>query len=229
MASRKPVSHLSPLLRAMRLPFLALTLSSVFLGSCAALAAAGDIAPVGLTLVLLGALCAHLSVNLLNEYHDFRSGLDALTVRTPFSGGSGALVDHPQAQSTVLRAGLATLAITIVIGGYLALARNPLILPIGILGVVLIASYTPWLNRRPLLCLVAPGIAFGPLMVGGTQLALNPAGPVDWWLGVIPFCLANNLLLLNQLPDLEADRSVGRRHLPIAHGTAATAFVFVQH
>ncbi len=47
-------------------------------------------------LVLLGALAAHGAVNALNEYADYRSGLDLRTARTPFSGGSGTLVDHPQ-------------------------------------------------------------------------------------------------------------------------------------
>jgi len=42
-------------------------------------------------LALLGAFLAHVSVNTLNEYYDFKSGLDLETIRTPFSGGSGAL------------------------------------------------------------------------------------------------------------------------------------------
>lgn len=46
-------------------------------------------------LVLLGALLAHAAVNLFNEHHDYRSGLDALTQRTAFSGGSGALQASP--------------------------------------------------------------------------------------------------------------------------------------
>lgn len=54
-------------------------------------------APEGLAilLVLLAALLAHAAVNLFNEHHDFVSGLDATTVRTPFSGGSGSLPRHP--------------------------------------------------------------------------------------------------------------------------------------
>ncbi len=41
-------------------------------------------------LALLGAFLAHISVNTLNEYFDFKSGLDLETIKTPFSGGSGA-------------------------------------------------------------------------------------------------------------------------------------------
>ena len=44
-----------------------------------------------LILALAGGLLAHISVNALNEYLDFTSGLDLTTLRTPFSGGSGTL------------------------------------------------------------------------------------------------------------------------------------------
>ena len=48
---------------------------------------------------LIGAMLAHISVNVLNDYFDFRSGLDLKTKRTPFSGGSGILPSgllHPK-------------------------------------------------------------------------------------------------------------------------------------
>jgi 1,4-dihydroxy-2-naphthoate octaprenyltransferase len=38
--------------------------------------------------------------------------------------------------------------------------------------------------------------------------------------------LVSNLLLLNQFPDAEADRTVGRKHLPITIGRKASAYVF---
>ena len=55
-----------------------------------------------LWLVLVGGTAAHISVNALNEYLDFRSGLDARTVRTPFSGGSGALAYPRVAMASVM-------------------------------------------------------------------------------------------------------------------------------
>ncbi len=42
-------------------------------------------------LTVFGVVCAHAAVNLFNEYSDWRTGIDAATVRTPFSGGSGNL------------------------------------------------------------------------------------------------------------------------------------------
>jgi 1,4-dihydroxy-2-naphthoate octaprenyltransferase len=36
----------------------------------------------------------------------------------------------------------------------------------------------------------------------------------------------SNLLLLNQFPDVEADKSIGRRHFPIALGRRTSAYIY---
>jgi len=43
---------------------------------------------------------------------------------------------------------------------------------------------------------------------------------------LVPFFLVSNLLLLNQFPDADADRSVGRRHLVIVAGRRVSALVY---
>jgi 1,4-dihydroxy-2-naphthoate octaprenyltransferase len=86
-------------------------------------------------------------------------------------------------------------------------------------GLLLILTYTGWINKQPVICLIAPGIGFGILMVVGTQFVL--AGkylPLSWLAGLVPFFLVNNLLLINQYPDIQADTGVGRNNLAIAHG-----------
>ena len=42
-------------------------------------------------LAFVGLLLVQTSVNVLNDYFDYRSGIDLETKRTPFSGGSGIL------------------------------------------------------------------------------------------------------------------------------------------
>ena len=178
-------------------------------------------------LALIGALSAHISVNALNEYADFRSGLDQQTQRTPFSGGSGTLPANPALASTALWTGLISLTLTGAIGlGFLASWPGAALelAPLGLIGLMLIVAYTPWVTRRPWVCLMAPGLGFGPLMIVGTQLALNGhATPMAWLSSLVPFFLVNNLLLLNQFPDVEADRAVGRVTLPILLGKPASA------
>jgi len=211
--------HRKALLQSTRPAFLLLTPVCVFLGLSTALASGASVAPTLLRLALAGALFAHVSVNTLNAYLDLSSGLDLRTKRTAFSGGSGALPAHPELARAVPILGLVSLAVTAGIGAYLAWERSSPVLVPGLAGVALIATYTRCLNRSPLLCLVAPGLGFGVLMVVGTQVVLTGAhAPLAWLVSLVPLLLINNLRLLNQYPHRAADASVGRRHFLIAFG-----------
>jgi 1,4-dihydroxy-2-naphthoate octaprenyltransferase len=210
---------INTVLKTMRPSFLVLTLACVFLGFCTSFTTGTTINSTLLALIFIGAMSAHISVNMLNEYLDFKSGLDFKTKKTPFSGGSGALPNNPKIANAVLFFGLLALFITIAIGIYFITTIGGAILPIGLVGLVLIVTYTQWLNRMPLLCLIAPGLGFGLLMVVGTHIVLTfESSQLVWLISLIPFFLINNLLLLNQYPDMEADASVGRNTLPLVFG-----------
>jgi 1,4-dihydroxy-2-naphthoate octaprenyltransferase len=74
---------------------------------------------------------------------------------------------------------------------------------------------------------VAPGIGFGLLMVLGANFALTGQYSSDLLLvSLVPFFLINNLLLLNQYPDIDADRKIGRNHFPIAFGISKSNVVY---
>jgi len=179
------------------------------------------------TVIVIGAISAHICVNLFNEYSDFKSGLDSNTIRTPFSGGSGTLPERPEMLDPVLYFALTALGITILIGVFLSLVRGMALLPLGVLGLIVIVSYTPWITRRPALCLMAPGLGFGPLMVMGTNFALTGEySRTAFAASLVPFFLVNNLLLLNQFPDAEADKRIGRRHLPITIGKRRSSLIY---
>jgi len=211
----------------MRLPFLILTPACVVLGAAAALWSGSKVNLFHLLLVFVGAVSAHISVNSLNEYHDFRSGLDFRTERTPFSGGSGTLPAWPEKAGVALSIALVSLGAVISIGIYFLYIRGFWLLPLGITGVMTIIAYTRWITSRPFLCLIAPGLGFGILMVMGTNFVLT--GSYSWTsfvASLVPFFLVNDLLLLNQFPDVEADRAVGRRHLPIVIGQKASTRVY---
>jgi 1,4-dihydroxy-2-naphthoate polyprenyltransferase len=215
------------LLGPMRAPFLILPPACVLLGAGVAVWSHGPINPWHLILVLVGSVAAHISVNALNEYLDFRSGLDFRTMKTPFSGGSGTLPARPEMARAALVTGLAGLTVTGLIGLYFLTVWGWALLPLGLLGLLVIVVYTNWITRQWLLCLVAPGLGFGVLMVMGTAFALT--GVYSWTAFVaslVPFFLVSNLLLLNQFPDAEADKTVGRRHLPIVFGRRVSAIVY---
>jgi 1,4-dihydroxy-2-naphthoate octaprenyltransferase len=208
--------------------FLILTPVCVSLGVASALLSGQTISWGILGIVLLGALMAHISVNALNEYFDFHSGLDAKTQRTPFSGGSGTLVMQPHLAPQALIIGTVSLLITLGCGLYLIQLVGWGLVPIGLLGMLVIISYTSWINRYRFLVLIASGFCFGPLMVNGTHYALTgQLSATAFLLSLTPFFLVNNLLLLNQIPDIEADRSIGRNNYAITLNAAARAKLFL--
>jgi 1,4-dihydroxy-2-naphthoate octaprenyltransferase len=211
----------------MRLPFLLLTPACALLGLGSAVWTTEHVNGWHFLLALIGAISAHISVNAFNEFFDFRSGLDAQTQRTPFSGGSGTLpADAGMAGPTLIMA-WAMLGITALSGLYFVWLRGPAILPLGLIGLALLYAYTPWLTRSPFLCLIAPGLGFGPLMVMSVHFALT--GAYSWTAFVaslVPFFLVSDLLLLNQFPDVEADRGIGRRHIPILFGRQIASLVY---
>ena len=224
----RPAMDMDALLGLIRAPFLLLAPVCVALGWAAADLAGAPMQPLVLLLVLLGALSAHVAVNALNEHEDFQSGLDFHTRRTAFSGGSGTLPARPELAPWAKRIGLGALLMTVVSGLLLIPSAGLALFPLGALGIVIIYTYTRWLNRRPWLCLIAPGIGFGVLFVVGTHLVLR--GQLDaiaWKISLIPFFLVNNLLLLNQIPDVAADRTVGRVTFPIAYGVRPAILMYL--
>ena len=211
----------------MRVPFLLLTPCCVLVGVATAVQQSGKVHPVHAVLVLIGALAAHTSVNAFNEHFDFLSGLDVRTIRTPFSGGSGTLSGHPQSAKMVLATAAAAVFITAAIGVFFLIVRGPKILFVGIPGILTVLLYTPRAVKHPFPCLIAPGFGFGICMVNGTHFALT--GSYSWASfasSLVPFFLVSDLLLLNQIPDVEADLSVGRRNYPIVAGRKTSSRIY---
>ncbi len=211
----------------MRPNFLLLAVACVFLGLACAVFDGFQISVLGAILCFIGGVLAHGAVNAFNEYEDIKSGLDFKTQRTPFSGGSGTLVPVPEKLPVALWTGILSSLICVGIGAYFFFTQGWQILAIGAIGLFVIVIYTPWLNKVPILCLVAPGFGFGTLMVLGTYFCLT--GTFSWavlLVSFVPFFLVSNLLLLNQFPDVEPDASVGRKHLPIQIGRKASAVIF---
>lgn len=221
-------SRIKLFLGVIRAPFLALTPVCVLVGLGTALWTKGAVNGWHFALILTSALAAHVSVNAFNEYFDFKTGLDAHTKRTPFSGGSGTLQKHPEFAPTALAIACVSFLITALVGLYFVFTRGWQLLPLGLAGLFLLYGYTAWLVYNPVLCLLAPGLGFGPFIVMGTYFALT--GEYSWSAfaaSLVPFFLVSNLLLLNQFPDVEADRLVGRRHYPILIGRKASSYLYL--
>ena len=211
-----------------RAPFLLLAPVCIFLAAGLAYSTTGEIDWGMLGLIMFCGVSAHIAVNALNEYQDFQSGLDLNTERTPFSGGSGTLPENPHFAPAALKISIITIGLTIISGLTIVYLRGSELLLPGLAGILIIVLYTKVINRYPVLCLLSPGLAFGILMVGGSYFALTGTYSVEIFLvSLIPFFLVNNLLLLNQFPDVAADRGAGRRHALIQYGMQTGSYIYL--
>ncbi|CAC9599740.1 Menaquinone via futalosine polyprenyltransferase (MenA homolog), Nitrosopumilus/Caldivirga type [uncultured Gammaproteobacteria bacterium] len=216
------------IISSMRLPFLILTPVCLFLAWSPVFSKGVDIQVHLFVLTFIGAVMAHISVNTLNEYLDFKSGIDLNTNRTAFSGGSGALPNNPEMLKTIFTVGVVSLLITLLIGVFFIWTYGWQLFPIGMVGLILVIAYTRWINRYPWLCLIASGFGFGVLMTVGAHFAVTGFFNDKLWLiSLVSFFLVNNLLLLNQYPDIDADKAAGRNHFPIAYGVSASNAVYL--
>lgn len=178
-------------------------------------------------LAFLGLLLWHTSANVLNEYSDFRSGIDARTRRTPFSGGSGVLPAGLLSSRSVLHLGLLLFAMAIPIWIYLIVMKGLLLLPLLLAGGLCVFLYTPVLTKQRL-AEVSSSIGIGMLPI----LAFYFVQTGGYTLEVGLVAVASGLLLfdvhlLAEFPDVEADVVGGRKTLPITLSRNGASYVYV--
>src|SRR5271155_1725128 len=70
-------------------------------------------------LLIVGIFFAHISVNVLDDYVDYKRGIDSETTKTKFSGGSSLIVNGSLKAEQVLLLGLFSFVIAAIIGIYL--------------------------------------------------------------------------------------------------------------
>ncbi len=170
-------------------------------------------------LTTIGLVLAHASVNILNDYSDYKSGIDLETRRTPFSGGSGILPQRLLEPGPTYKFGVGCLLVALLIGLYLAYLSGWLLLPLILLGGPVIYFYTSHLTKW-LVGEFWAGLGLGTLPVLGTYFVQTGHYSVGALLASLaPGFLTANLLFLNEFPDIAPDTKGGRYHLVIALGT----------
>ena len=153
--------------KELRIPFLSLPAIFVPLGITVALLD-GYFNLVHGILTLIGIVCIHASVNVLNDYFDFKSGIDTATTPTPFSGGSRVLPENLLTPRSVLIGGIILLAIGSLIGLYFLYIFNfpPLLIALISIAIITSVAYSPVLSK------IGVGevfvfLNFGPLLFTG--------------------------------------------------------------
>jgi 1,4-dihydroxy-2-naphthoate octaprenyltransferase len=206
--------------------FLTLSVVLAFLGT----SVAWYDGPVNLGYALLagfGLMLTHGSVNAINDYFDYKSGIDLDVERTPFSGGSGLVPDGKISLNQALWVGIVTSLVALLIGLFFIAVKGWLLLPLLIAAALCLVLYTPVILKTTW-PEWSPGLGLGILPILGFYFIQS--GRYDWMalIASIPSgILVHNLLLLNEFPDVAADRKGGRKTIPVAFGLDAAAKFFM--
>lgn len=216
---------ISTWLRVIRIRFLLASVIAVSNGLAISYWKYHTIDPIYAVLTYVGVIFLHASVDLLNDYWDYKRGIDIATKRTKFSGGTGVLPENLLAPRTVYIAGLVFLILGASIGAYFILVRGVAIAIILGFAVIAIYFYSTRIVNAGLgelfVAIKGAMIVLGSLYV--QNAVLEPAAIYG---GAIVGILSATVLFINSFPDYEADKSKGRRTLVIILGrkTASTIF-----
>jgi len=177
-------------------------------------------------LTYLGIMTLHASVDLLNDYWDYKRGIDKLTKRTQFSGGTGVLPEGLLDPNAVYRAGIIMLIIGSIIGIYFVILKGILILIILTFAVISIYFYS---NKVVNIGLGELFVAIkGSMIVLGTFYVQTSNIELDViYNSIIIGQLSSLVLFINSFPDHDADKSKGRRTLVIILGKEKGSRVFI--
>jgi 1,4-dihydroxy-2-naphthoate octaprenyltransferase len=168
-------------------------------------------------LTYFGIICLHISVDLLNDYWDFKRGIDTNTKRTKYSGGTGVIPENLINSKLIYCAGVIFLILGGLIGLYFVTIKGIIILILLIFAIISIYFYSTNIVNAGLgelfVAIKGSMIVLGSYYIQSDQIDLTSI-----YVGVIIGLLSAVVLLVTSFPDYEADKKSGRRTLVIVMG-----------
>ena len=214
-------------LRAIRVRFLLASVIAVSLGLSLTWWNSGSIDIFQAILTMSGVIALHASVDLLNDYWDFKRGIDTKTKRTSMSGGTGVLPDGLLKPKSVFIAGILFLVIGGLIGGYFVVLHGVVIGVILTFAIISIYFYSTKIVNWGLAEIFVA--IKGTLIVMGTYYIQNSdLTDISIMSGIVVGSLSSLVLFVTSFPDHDADKEKGRRTLVILLGRKnATSIYYI--
>ena len=204
-------------LRVIRIRFLLASVIAVSIGLVITWWHTNDITIFDAILTMCGVLALHASVDLLNDYWDFKRGIDTATKRTKMSGGSGVLPEGLLKPTQVYTAGIAFLIIGTVIGIYFVATDGIIIGIILAFAVISIYFYSTkiidWGLAEVFVAIKGSMIVMGTYFVQTSQITEQSVLG-----GIVIGVLSSLVLFITSFPDHDADKAKGRKTLVISLG-----------
>lgn len=182
-----------------------------------------------MVLVALGLILAHTGSNLVNDFWDYRHGIDS-DDSPRVNYGPHPLAGEANLFREFVVITLAILAAATAIGVYLTIESGPEVLIFALTGAALLLFYSggPFPLKYIGLGEVAVFFIWGPLMIGGTYYVLAEELPGWVLLASVPYGLGvTSVLFGKHLDKLGFDRSKGIRTAPIVLGDTAARWVTI--
>lgn len=183
-------------------------------------------------LAMVGAVFLHLGTNVINDYFDYKSGNDEVNREfiRPFSGGSRVIQLGLLTPLEVLSGALLFYVLGASIGFYLARTRGWMVLFLGLIGIASGFFYTsPPISWASLgVGETVVGINFGVLMTLGAYYVQTRMLALEPLVASLPVAsLIAAVLYINEFPDYNADKAVGKRTLVVRLGREKAAYGYV--
>jgi 1,4-dihydroxy-2-naphthoate polyprenyltransferase len=176
-------------------------------------------------LTIAGVFSLHASIDLLNDYWDYKRGIDKITKRTKFSGGSGVIPENLLSPRTVYKAAILFLVMGIFIGCFFVVVRGPIIALILVFAVLAIFFYSSKIVNFGLAEFFV-GIKGALVVIGSFYVQTQVLEFSSAFIGMIIGLLSSSVLLVNSFPDFHADRLGGRKTLVILLGRKRASRIF---
>src|ERR671914_1900999 len=220
-----PKALMGKWLRAIRVKFLLASLFASGNGMALALWKYSSFDLNYALLTIAGVFSLHASIDLLNDYWDYKRGIDKITKRTKFSGGSGVIPENLLSPKTVYRAAILFLLVGILVGCFFVVVRGPIIALILIFAVLAIFFYSSKIVNFGLAELFV-GVKGALVVVGSFFVQTSTVESSAVFVGAMLGLLSSSVLLVNSFPDYDADRLGGRRTLVILLGKKSSYRIF---
>ena len=212
-------------LRAIRVKFLLASVIAVSLGLSITWWNSGGIDIFQAILTMAGVVALHASVDLLNDYWDFKRGIDTKTKRTSMSGGTGVLPEGLLKPKSVYNAGILFLIIGGLIGGYFVMLHGVVIGAILAFAIVSIYFYSTkivnWGLAEVFVTIKGTLIVIGTCYIQTSQI--NESMVLG---GIVVGVLSSFVLFITSFPDYDIDKAKGRKTLVISFGLERSCRVF---
>ncbi len=217
---------------ATRPKFFPASVLPVVLGSAWGFAVAGSLDIMAALLALLATTAVHAGSNVINDVGDELNGTDRQNESRihPYTGGSRFIQNEIMTVEQMRRWGMGLFVIALVPGFALFLMKGAGVFVFGLIGVALGTLYSlpgVQLSGRGI-GEIAIAIAFGVLPVTGAAWLQTGMVDTGTLLVSVPIsCWVAAILLINEVPDREADGNAGKYTWPVRFGLAGTRWIYL--